>query len=165
MKQNNTKIIKINDSKLLDLLSCNNQAIIENPINKIEIFDYENNSCGFCHYYYTVIDNNQILILESKVDNVEFICDFKLFVERVFSILNISQFDTIKIFALHKKTVCQYSATQQFITTLLPIKTSNKIKQIINNLTKDKYFYRYNVICYLHKTRKHNSRELRFNEN
>ncbi len=164
MKRKNTFKIEASDIKLLDLLSCNNQARIENPINKIEIFDYEDNSCGFCYYYYTVIDNNQILILESKVDNVEFICDFKLFVERVFSILNISQFELIKIFAYYKEELLQYSLSQQFITTVVKIETLNKIKQIINNLAKDKYYYKYNVISYLHKTRKQNSRELRFNE-
>lgn len=161
MKRKNTFKIEASDSKLLDLLSSNNHVRIENSFDKIEVFDYEGNSCGLCYYYYAVIEYNQILIIESKVDNIDFIFDFKLFVKRVCNILQISQFEAICIFGLHKHTICQYSLTEQVLKTLLPIKTSNKLKQIINNLSKDKSFYRDNAISYLQEVHKLNSRELR----
>lgn len=161
MKHKSTFKIEDNDSKLLDLLSSNNHVRIENSFDKIEIFDYEGNSCGLCYYYYAVIDYKQILIIESKVDNVDFIFDFKLFVNRVFNILNISHFEAIYIIALHKHTVCQYSVFEQVLKTLLPVQISNKIKEIIKNLSNNKYFYKDNFISYLQEVRKLNSRELK----
>ncbi len=161
MKLNNKNISEIENTRLFKLLRSSNQERIENPVGKLEIFDSDNNSCGLCYYYYAVIEHKQILIIESKVDNIDFIFDFKLFVKRVCNILQISQFEAICIFGLHKHTICQYSLTEQVLKTLLPIKTSNKLKQIINNLSKDKSFYKDNAISYLQEVHKLNSRELR----
>jgi hypothetical protein len=161
MKHKNTNNNEIENTKLFNLIRGYNQVRIENSIDKIHVYDYEDNSCGLCYYYYTVIDNYQILIIESKVDNVDFICNFKLFVDRVFNVLNISHFESIRIFALHKQTFCQFSHNQQINLTSVSYETSLKLKEIINNLSKDKNFYINNTISYLHKMRKRNSRELR----
>ncbi len=161
MKLNNTNNNEIELSKLFNLLSGYSQARIEKPTDQMKIYDYEGDFCGLCYYYYTVINNYQILIIESKVENLDFIYNFRLFVECAFDILKITHFESIKIFAFYKETIYQYCQNQLINLNSVQYETSLKLKQIIVNLTKDSNYYRNNVISFLQKMRKLNSRELR----
>ena len=152
---------EIEKTQLFKLLRGYNQPRIEKPTNKIQVIDYEENLCGFCYYYYTVFNNYQIIIIESKVENLDFIYNFKLFVDCVFDVLQITHFESIKIFALHKDTIYQYCSNQLINLDSVQYETSFKLKQIIVNLNKDSDYYRDNIISFLQKTRKHNSRKLR----